>query len=152
DASAPATFIDGGPSGPTSNATPTFTFHSNDGSATFECAFDAAAFAACASPFTPAAALGDGPHTFTVRARDAAGNVDPAPPARSFTVDTTPPDTEITGGPSGLTSDATPAFAFDSPTDGNADFQCTIDGNPVPGCASGQALAHLGDGAHVFAV
>jgi hypothetical protein len=35
--------------------------------------------------------LSDGRHTFSVRARDEAGNIDPTPAAVSFTVDTTPP-------------------------------------------------------------
>jgi hypothetical protein len=150
DASAPATTIDTGPSGLTNDPTPAFTFHSNDSSATFECSLGGG-FAPCSSPDT-LGPLGDGAYTFTVRARDAAGNVDPSPPSRSFTVDTTAPDTEITGGPNGPTNDATPAFSFDSPTDSGADFRCTVDGNPVPGCSSGQALPHLDDGNHVFAV
>jgi parallel beta-helix repeat protein len=50
--------------------------------------------------------LDDGSYTFKVKAKDAAGNVDPSPAQRSFTVDTddpdtTPPDTSITSGPSG---------------------------------------------------
>jgi hypothetical protein len=36
--------------------------------------------------------LADGPHIFEVKARDEAGNEDPAPASVSFTVDTTPPE------------------------------------------------------------
>ncbi len=36
--------------------------------------------------------LTDGPHFFTVRAKDASGNIDPTPAIRNFTVDTTPPE------------------------------------------------------------
>ena len=62
----------------------------------------------------PTASLADGPHSFEVRATDQAGNVDPTPAARSFTVDTQPPDTTISSGPSGLTNDSTPTFEFSS--------------------------------------
>jgi hypothetical protein len=40
--------------------------------------------------------LGDGPHTFALRAADAAGNVDPSPAIRDFGVDTAPPVLTIT--------------------------------------------------------
>ena len=59
--------------------------------------------AAPATP-TPPHRLDDGPHTFEVRAVDAASNPDPTPASRSFTVDTTPPNTSIDSGPSGLTT------------------------------------------------
>ena len=47
------------------------------------------------SAFGPATSLvlsqlADGPHTFSVKAQDAAGNVDPAPPVASFTVSAAP--------------------------------------------------------------
>jgi hypothetical protein len=46
------------------------------------------AFGAATSMVLPQVA--DGPHTFSVKAQDAAGNVDPAPPVASFTVSTAP--------------------------------------------------------------
>jgi uncharacterized delta-60 repeat protein len=52
-----------------------FSFSSSDPSATLECSLDGAPFGPCASPF--AATLRLGSHTFSVRARDAAGNVSP---------------------------------------------------------------------------
>jgi hypothetical protein len=50
--------------------------------------------------------LPNGTYTFQVRAKDQAGNADPTPDTRTFTVnitpsDTTPPNTSITSGPSG---------------------------------------------------
>ena len=99
DTTPPDTTITAGPSGPTNDSTPTFSFTSEAG-ATFECRVDAAAFASCSSPFTTGA-LSDGAHTFEVRAKDGVGNTDASPASRAFTVDTTPPDTTITAGPSG---------------------------------------------------
>jgi Bacterial Ig-like domain len=74
---------------PTNDNTPTFSFSGSDnvGVTGFECQVDTAGFVACTSPFTTAA-LPDGSHTFQVRAKDAAGNVDPTPASQTFTVDT----------------------------------------------------------------
>ncbi len=94
DTDPPETTITSGPSGSTNDPTPTFAFSSDEAGSTFECRFDAAAFGACSGPgdsHTPAAALSAGPHTFAVRATDAATNTDPTPASRSFTVDTQAP-------------------------------------------------------------
>jgi hypothetical protein len=69
-----------------STASATFTFSSTDGTATFECKVDAAAFAACPSPKTVTGLL-NGDHTFSVRAVDAAGNSSPTA-TRNWTVNT----------------------------------------------------------------
>ncbi|MBI3328241.1 MAG: hypothetical protein HYZ81_16250, partial [Nitrospinae bacterium] len=45
--------------------------------------------------------LADGTYTFFVKARDQAGNEALMPASRTFTVDTTPPDTALTAGPTG---------------------------------------------------
>jgi hypothetical protein len=144
------------PSGPASDSTPTFDFASTESGSTFECRVDSAAFTACSSPHTTAA-LADGPHTFEVRAIDAAGNVDPTPASRAFTVttpsppDTTPPDTTITAGPSGPTGDGTPTFEFSSSEAGST-FQCNIDGGPFFACSSPFTTPPLGNGPHTFEV
>ena len=91
DTTAPDTAITSGPSGPTNDNTPTFGFNApGESGATFECRIDTGSWNACSSPLTTAA-LADGAHTFAVRAKDAAGNVDQSPAARSFTVSTAPP-------------------------------------------------------------
>jgi hypothetical protein len=84
DTTAPDVTINSGPSGKTKDRTPTFTFSSTDPTAKFACSIDAAAAAACTSPFA-SKKLKKGTHTFTVTATDAAGNRSPAE-TRSFTV------------------------------------------------------------------
>ncbi len=87
DTTPPDTTITAGPTGTTSDNTPTFSFTATEAGSTFACRVDAAAFAACTTPFTTGV-LADGAHTFEVRATDAAGNTDPTPAAQSFTVNT----------------------------------------------------------------
>ncbi len=62
-----------------------FSFSSDDPAAHFLCRIDGAAFSSCTSPATRAK-LKLGPHRFSVRAVDAAGNTDPTPAARKFVV------------------------------------------------------------------
>jgi hypothetical protein len=85
DTAPPETFIDSGPSGTTNDPTPTFAFHSSEEGSTFGCRVDGGAWQPCNSPHTTAE-LSDGRHTFEVRATDEAGNTDPTPAARTFTV------------------------------------------------------------------
>ncbi len=86
DCVAPGTSIDSGPSGTTNAPAPRFTFSATGGATAFECSIDNGPFGPCLTPRI-LAGLGDGRHEFAVRARDAAGNVDPTPARRAFTVD-----------------------------------------------------------------
>jgi hypothetical protein len=84
----PQTTITSGPSGTTSDTTPTFAFASSLTGSTFKCRFDARAFGACSGPgasHTPATPLAAGAHTFAVVASKS-GAADPTPATRSFTV------------------------------------------------------------------
>jgi Calcineurin-like phosphoesterase len=84
------TNIDSGPSGIANDASATFGFSYSEAGASFECSLDGSAFDACTSP-QEYPDLADGPHTFEVRAIDAAGNVDPTPASRAWVVDTAAP-------------------------------------------------------------
>ena len=66
-------------------------------------------------------------------------------------VDTSPPNTTISGGPSGATNDPTPTFTFSS-TDPGATFQCKLDAGAYAPCSSPRTVAHLNDGSHTFYV
>src|SRR5215218_1195620 len=87
DTTPPETTIDSGPSGTFTNSSASFTFSSSEAGSTFECSLDGASFASCTSPKSYTS-LSDGSHTFQVRAKDAAGNVDSTPATRTWTVDT----------------------------------------------------------------
>jgi N-acetylglucosamine-6-sulfatase len=89
DTAPPNTTIIGGPSGATNNPTPAFTFSSSEAGSRLACKVDSSSYATCTSPKTTAR-LTDGSHTFYVQATDPAGNTDPTPASRSFTVRTTP--------------------------------------------------------------
>src|SRR5262249_31765864 len=86
DATGPAVTITAGPADASTVATNdgAFEFESELG-ATFECKLDGGSFASCTSPFN-FTDLGEGAHTFTVRATDALGNTGDAA-ARSWTID-----------------------------------------------------------------
>jgi hypothetical protein len=155
DTAPPDTVIDSDPGALTNDSTPTFTFHSTETGSTFECAVDDGAFVPCTSPRTTGT-LSDGEHTFRVRAKDAAGNIDPTPATHTFTVDTTPPETTITSGPTGVwapgkTNDSTPTFTFESNEPGST-FECSIDGGAWAPCSSPYTTPHLADGQHSFRV
>jgi hypothetical protein len=156
DTTAPQTTITAGPSGATDDPTPTFSFTSNEASSTFTCQIDSGPAVGCGSPYTTSV-LPDGPHTFSVYARDVAGNADQTPATRSFTVasagppDQAPPVTTITDGPSGITLDATPTFAFTS-DEPNSMFACQVDQSLPAPCTSPYTTEPLAAGFHVFSV
>ena len=91
DTVAPQTTVTSGPASGSTTAdhTPTFGFASSQTGSTFRCRFDTQPFAACSGPgntHTPAANLATGLHSFEVRATDRAGNFDPTPAKRTFTI------------------------------------------------------------------
>jgi hypothetical protein len=149
DTTAPNTTITAGADNPGNDSTPTFTFTATEPGSTFQCRVDGAAFATCASPFTTAV-LNDGSHTFDVRATDAAGNTDATPATQTFVVDTTTPNTDITGGPT-ATNDTTPTFTF-SGSAGASAFQCRVDAAAFAACSSPFTTAVLSVGTHTFEV
>jgi hypothetical protein len=150
DTTAPVTTITGGPTSPTNDSTPSFTFKSNETGSTFQCRVDRGAFTSCTSA-KALGRLGDGNHTLYVRATDRAKNIDLTPASRPFTVDTRAPVTTITSGPSGMTTDKTPTFAFKS-SEASSTFQCRVDRGAFASCRSPRTTAPLAPGSHTFSV
>jgi chitodextrinase len=85
DTTPPETTIGSGPAGTLASRSASFTFSASESGALFDCALDAAPFAPCSSPYTYSQ-VAAGAHSFLVRAKDAAGNADPTPAIRSWTV------------------------------------------------------------------
>ena len=72
--------------------------------------------------------------------------------ARYYAItDNTPPNTTITGGPSGSVNSTSATFAFVSSEPGSK-FQCSLDGAPFSGCSSPKSYSNLNDGSHLFRV
>jgi hypothetical protein len=91
DETAPVTAIGTKPSSPSNVASPSFSFSADETADHFECRIDGGSWTSCASPYTLGFSLGEGSHTFDVRAYDLAGNVDGTPASYTWTVDTVPP-------------------------------------------------------------
>jgi hypothetical protein len=152
--------LDGGPAAGArlSSTTAHFTFHSTktDRPVAFQCALDSNTFAACSGATSDdLSGLPEGSHTLQVRAVFTA-SIDGsqhagAPVSRTWTVDTTPPETSITSGPAAglLTNDPNVSFAFAATEAGT--FRCSLDGGPFAPCSSPDAL-HVGTGGHTFRV
>jgi hypothetical protein len=96
----PDTSVTSGPSGFVNSASASFGFSSiPSGVPSFECRLDSSSggtWQSCSSPKSYGG-LADGSHIFEVRAKDAAGTLDPSPASRSWTVDTTAPTIELSG-------------------------------------------------------
>jgi hypothetical protein len=151
DTTPPNTTITAGPPLFTKNTTANFAFASTEPGSTFKCRLDGAAlFTNCASP-KAYSGLAEGTHTFRVRATDSAANTDPTPATRSFTVDTTPPNTSITSGPSGTITKHNAIFGFSS-SEANSHFQCKLDAAAYAACASPKGYGGLANGNHTFRV
>ena len=155
DTAAPDTTIDSGPTGTVGNPDVSFTFSSDDPTATFQCQMDGDGFAACTSPLDYLG-MADGSHTFQVRALDPVGNADATPAERTFVVDTSDPVAPTLNGPTqDPDDDDTPTWTF-SGEPGNT-FECKLekDGSIVTdwtACTSPQTPTLSGDGDYTFSV
>ena len=142
----PVASLDVAPASATSATGATFGFTADEAT-TFECRLDGAAYTPCTTP-TSYAALVPGPHTFDLRATDAAGNTDVV--SFGWTIDTTSPVVSFDSTP--LTpSDSTDA-SFSFSADETVSFACRLDGGTYAPCTSPEALTALGEGAHTFDV
>ncbi len=154
DTTVPDTTITSAPPATTDDSTPTIEFTSTEAESAFQCRFDAEAFRACSGPGatdTPATALANGAHTFSVRAIDGAGNVDATPATAAFTVLTSGPQTTINSGPDGAIGVTEATFTYS--TNVTASMECRLDGASFSSCATtSKTYTGLAQGEHVFEV
>ncbi|MHA2621165.1 MAG: fibronectin type III domain-containing protein [bacterium JZ-2024 1] len=148
DTTPPETTIQSNPPALSNSSSATFTFTSNESGSTFQCALDGSGFSGCSSPQSYIG-LSDGPHTFAVRAIDPSGNVDPTPAAFSWTIDTTPPNTIVSGGPPALTNQTSANFNLQS-NESPVTFECSLDGSAFATCPGTVNYTNLGEGSHTF--
>jgi hypothetical protein len=175
DETPPQTTIGLKPSNPSSSATASFTYTSNEASSSFECRLDGGLFSACQAVGISYTDLGAGPHAFEVRAIDPSSNVDATPasysfeiafeqapvtptPAPSPTSTPTPlqeppqaPGTTLFGKPAPRAHDRTPTFRFRSDST-SAAFQCKLDQGAFKACRSPLTTKKLSYGSHSLQV
>jgi gliding motility-associated-like protein len=94
DATPPNTTILTTPPILSTSSSATFTFDASESGSTFQGQLDAGAYVTITSPITYNA-LAEGSHTFSVRAVDAAGNIDATPATYTWTVDAVPTVTSV---------------------------------------------------------
>jgi uncharacterized repeat protein (TIGR01451 family) len=158
DATAPDTTITANPTNPTNSTSASFSFTGNDGTGvgglTFQCKLDSGSFTACTSPQSYTG-LSEGSHTFQVQAADSLGNTDATPASFTWVIDTTAPNTSITGNPTNPSSSASATFNFtgnDGTGSGIASFECKLDSGSFAACTTGVNYTSLSNGSHTFQV
>ncbi|MGH3145384.1 MAG: hypothetical protein ACRDTR_06230, partial [Rubrobacter sp.] len=157
DNEVPTTTLTDQPAQNSNSSSATFSFTGTDNAPAadlqFQCRLDSmdpAAFGSCSSPENYSS-LGEGPHTFEVRAVDQAGNVDPTPESYTWTVDTTAPVTTLDSTPDATSTETTATFRFSS--EAGATFECKLDdAASFTECSSPQTYTDLSEGSHTFEV
>jgi hypothetical protein len=81
---APSTTITNGPTGNVATGDVSFEFSSSKPDSTFQCQLDGGSWSTCSGDAQAYSNLAEGVHTFTVRAVDSLGGVDPDPASQSW--------------------------------------------------------------------
>jgi hypothetical protein len=145
----PETTIQGSPGSPSNNPNPQFQFTSDVPGSTFQCKLDGGAFTSCSSP-RQYTGVGQGSHTFQVRAINPNGDVDQFPASYAWTIDTTAPGISLDPtGPAGTVGSDAAEFSFAS-GDPSAALACRLDAGAFTACLSPHAYFDLDDGGHTF--
>jgi Bacterial Ig-like domain len=141
--------IDSGPEDPTSDRTPSFTFTPDAGATTVECSIDQETPASCTSPYTVAAPLADGTHTFQVPVAD---DDEEETAEDTFSVDGTPPSLSVDSSAGDPTRNRTPSLVFSVGGDATS-VECWVDQDAPVSCTSPYTVGTpLPDGRHTFHV
>jgi hypothetical protein len=156
DVSPPVAEITGQPNNPSNDTTPSFSFNSSENPSEFECRLDGDAptgtgWEDCgtgANGTKDYTGVGEGLHTFEVRAADAATNQGGAD-SYTWLVDTTPPTVNITNAPSGTVASDSATIEFVA---SEGTVTCKLDGNAPAPCNSPRTYNGLSDGPHTVIV
>jgi hypothetical protein len=147
---APTVTIATGPAPLTNSSSASFTFSTTGFN--LSCRLDNQAFAPCASPVGPLT-VGEGPHTYQVRATDMAG-MQVVTASRTWTADLTIPTYTNPAPPSTTAANVTLLITVNDAVSGvnTANPQCTRNGVSTPCSISGNtltiSLTNLADGNH----
>lgn len=150
DTTAPQTIASSGPSGIVKSNTASFTYSSDDDTASFQCNTDSSGWQPCGDGSEALTGLSEGGHTFEVRAIDPAGNIDRTPISYNWITDAQNPETTITSTPPASGNSATASFSFSGSEPGS--FECKLDAGGWQSCASPQTYTGVTDGQHTFSV
>jgi hypothetical protein len=146
----PAPWILDQPSNPSRSTDARFLFIDAELDASYLCRLDGGSWDPCLVTKSYSR-LSQGSHTFSVKARDAAGNVG-SPTSFTWTVDSVAPPTPVlTQKPSDPAPSTSATFAWTDAESGAA-FQCRLDGSDWTSCGSPRSVTVSGNGAHQFAV
>ena len=145
----PDTSISDSPAALENSSSATFVFNSTESGSTFQCSLNNQSFSNCVSPKVYSG-LADGDHLFRVKAIDQAGNEDDSPSEHRWTIDTTPPVTNISSGPSSPTNTGIASFTFSA--SGASSYQCSLNDGVFSSCVSPKEYSGLLEGMHVFRV
>jgi hypothetical protein len=148
DTTPPETTITSAPPDDSDAGLATFEFEADE-DATFLCSIDGETPDDCESPYSRS--LTDGPHTFSVRAVDLAGNQDETPAEHLWNIDTVDPDTTITVAPAAVDNSTMASFEFTS-NEANVTFECSENGGTFTACVSPHDVGPLTDGSYTFGV
>ena len=150
----PVATIDSGPAAATQSTSASFTYHSTPAGASFECKLDTAAFASCPeSGVEYPGPLGEGSHTFQVRAKNANGTG--AADSHPWKIDNTAPTVTIGEKPQDPSPGATSTFKFQA-SETVSKFECSLVAGAAADafstCTSPKSYTNLPDGDHTFKV
>ncbi len=151
-AASPTPTITAKPASLSNTTSPSFSFTDSEAGVSFLCKLDAGAYVACSSS-TSYTGLAQGAHTFSVEAKDAAGNIG-SPASWSWTIDSLPPPVPVlTDKPDDPNGDGIADFTW-TDAEAGVTFKCSIENGPFATCTSPvHYLVNVAnDGQHQFAV
>jgi hypothetical protein len=147
----PAPSITAHPANPTNQTSASLSFTDMETGVSFVCKLDGGGYSACASPKSYSG-LSQGSHSFSVLAKDAAGNLSASAASFTWVIDTTPPPApKITQHPTDPTSSSSATFAF-TDAEAGVSFECKLDSGAWTACASPTSYSGLGAAEHNFYV